>query len=357
MESLARLGGKLSKEDDFVFQGTQFILPEMHRNDMGRALKALTQRVRDEDTTISMRRSFKYRPWDGAHAAALAIRTAFGFSVGKPIASFFGSSPPELIYVPTSIDTVEEVPWGAVSLPGLDGTTLYFGTSNDPELGLIFEIMVEGPKKYRHIIEGFFVLVEEMLHKHSIYRGKALDGGNNFVDVNSVSPEDVVYTSEVMRQMEANVFSPIKHAEALAALRQPGKRTVLFEGPYGSGKTLAALLTAQVATQNGWTFILCRPGKDNIHQVIQTAQMYQPAVVFFEDIDVIAEAGDGSGAVTKILDTFDGLRSKGLKLLLAMTTNHVERLHKGMVRPGRLDALTVHLPDVDDGVEKLTKRV
>lgn len=356
LDALAALGGKLSKEDDIVFSGEKFVLPE--KTDLPQAIRFLKRRMEDEETVTSFQRSFKYRPHDGAFATAKSIRDAFGFSISKPIVTFFGVNPPKLITINVGIDKTESVPWGAITIPGLDNTTLYLGSTNDPELGVIFHVNVEGPRKYRTHIDGLFQLIEKNLNENSIYRGKAIDGAENpnFMDPFVVSEEDVVYTEEVMRQMEANVWSPIRHAVQLEELHQPGKRSVLFEGPYGSGKTLGALLTAQTAVNNGWTFILCRPGKDDLVRTMQTARMYQPSVVFFEDLDVIGKPGEDDG-VSQILDTFDGIQTKGLKMLLVLTTNHVEKLHKGMIRPGRLDAV-IHIGSMDrPGVEKLARRV
>jgi hypothetical protein len=92
--------------------------------------------------------------------------------------------------------------------------------------------------------------------------------------------------------------------------KMPLKRAILFEGDYGTGKTLAAFLTAQIATANGWSFHYCRPGRDNIATVMKTARLYQPAVVFFEDVDTIAEGGDADD-VSQLLDIFDGNHREG----------------------------------------------
>ena len=85
------------------------------------------------------------------------------------------------------------------------------------------------------------------------------------------------------------------------------------------------------------------------------ARMYQPAVVFTEDVDTLAGAQNGD--ISQVLDMFDGIATKGLRMVLVMTTNHADKIHKGMVRPGRLDAV-IHVADMDrPGVEALTRRV
>ncbi|NIS12736.1 MAG: AAA family ATPase, partial [Thermoplasmata archaeon] len=88
-------------------------------------------------------------------------------------------------------------------------------------------------------------------------------------------------------------------------------------------------------------FIQCRPGIDNVYDAMKTARLYQPAVVFYEDVDTIAQGDQTQGhvAVTQLLDIFDGLTAKSTKILAILTTNHPEKIHKGMVRPGRLDAV------------------
>lgn len=356
LEALAKLGGQLNADDDVLFEGKKFILPESVNLEQG--VEFLKEKIREDEVEFAITRTFNYRPWDGARATGNAIKKAFGFSIGKPIRTMFGTNPPRLIDVKTSVDTSEQVPWGALTIPGLPGATLHLGATGHPEFGSIFSITVESPRKHRYAIEGLFLLIEQELEADSIYRGKAIDGQSmpEFLDLSGVNPHDVVYADEVMQQLEANVWSPIRHGDMLASLGQPGKRAVLLEGPYGSGKTLAAFLTAQVAVENGWTFVYCRPGKDNINDVMQTARLYQPSVLFFEDLDTLAVAGSDVDA-SKTLDLFDGIQSKGLKMSLVMTTNHVEKLHKGMMRPGRLDAV-VHVGEMDrPGVERLARRV
>ncbi len=153
-----------------------------------------------------------------------------------------------------------------------------------------------------------------------------------------------------MTQLNANVWSLLEHTDAMREQGLPLKRSVLLEGPYGTGKTLAAFLTAQRAVANNWTFIFVRPNKDNLNDAMATAQLYQPSVVFFEDIDT---TGSPDTNASELLDVFDGIQAKGTEILAVLTTNHADRIHKGLVRPGRLDAV-IHIGALDQaGIERL----
>lgn len=159
-----------------------------------------------------------------------------------------------------------------------------------------------------------------------------------------------------MSTLEGSLWAVLRHREVLKADGVRIKRALLLEGPYGCGKTSAGQLTALEAVKAGWTFIAARPGRDNINEVLKTAKLYEPAVVFIEDVDN-QTATSNTDDVAKLLETFDGITSKGSELALLMTTNHFERIHKGMLRPGRIDAV-VEVADLDrNGVERLIKAV
>lgn len=360
LEQLAVLGGSTTGEDDIAFEGTKIVLPATFSGDLSKVIQFLAEKRDEEEKNFAFSHTFKYRPLDGAAASARVIKNLFGMTLGKAIQTMFGEIPPQLIDVPISATETIQAPWGAMGVPGLDGLTLYFDQTRDPELGSVFQLHGEGPRKYRHIVEGLYKAIENELLTGSIYKGKAISGQErpNFLDLSSIDPESVVYADDVVEQLHANVWVPIEQADRLADLGEPGKRAVVFEGPYGTGKTLGAYLTAQRAVAAGWTFLMARPGRDNLEQVIQTARMYQPAVVFTEDIDTVASADNGDADhMAKVLDLFDGLDTKGLRLMLVLTTNNIDTLHPAMLRPGRLDSI-ISINDLDErGIEKLARYV
>jgi ATP-dependent 26S proteasome regulatory subunit len=119
------------------------------------------------------------------------------------------------------------------------------------------------------------------------------------------------------------------------------------------------MLTGRVATEAGWTYILCRPGQDDPFNVMATARLYEPAAIVIEDVDGFGGSDQQQNPmdVAKLLDAFDGIAAKGAKLVMVLTANHPERIHKGLLRPGRLDAV-IHVGELDaDGIRTLTQVV
>lgn len=340
LDKLAELGGGLVTEESIDRSGARLNVPEtMTLTEAQEYLAALAEA---EERGTNFTRKYKYRPLDGAWALQHTLMTLFGsrgVNIGTP--GFFGNIPPEMKTINVDVDETIEVPWGQIELQQLEATikpSYYI----DPELGMLFHLAVHAPRKHRNRIKGLFEAVQHTLDTLSIYRGKAFDGQGepDFLDLTAIDVEQAIYADAVTDQLEANVWSLLSHTELMRELRVPLKRAVLLEGPFGSGKTLAAFVTAvkAVNAEVPWTFIYCRPGKDNLEHVMQTARLYQPAVVFYEDVDTIAATGDAD-PLSRLLDLFDGIRSKGTEIMVVMTTNYKDKLHKGMLRPGRLDSI------------------
>lgn len=338
---LHELGGGQVSDDDLVFEGRKFIIPETMT--LRSAKKYLERRIEQDEEVTSFSRTFDFRPWDGAYCMQEALKKGFGTSgIAAATMTMFGPNPPKLIEIRVGISKTVQVPWGRIQFPMLDAE-IYTGAEQNREKGPLFQMTVNAPRKHAAKVQGLFKLVENELETNSIYKGKAFDGAvePTFINPYSVDRHKVVYTNDVMAQLEANVWGMIRNTNVYLDMGLPLKRSVLLAGPYGCGKTLGAMLTGQEAaeaTPEQWTFIQCRPGKDDLAVVLQTALLYQPAVVFYEDVDTISQSGDPD-AVTKLLDMFDGVTTKGTKLLMVLTTNNVEKIHKGMLRPGRLDAV------------------
>lgn len=323
-------------------------------------VRAVIDRAEQEaETETTWTRVYKFRPDDGAYATAQVLKRRFGGAFGEATWSMFGKNPPELRTITLNAKGLTaQVPWGKVSLPSLDKTSLYIGETGDREYGRIFGLSVNGPRKYKDEVGAFLDEVERYLADHSIYRGKAIVGANSpeFIDLSGFRAEEIVFSTKATALLNNTLWLPLKHADALRAEGIPLKRAVLLHGPYGTGKTSAGIVTAQLAVEKGWTTVFARAGKDNIEDTLRTARLYQPAMVVIEDIDNETSNGD-TERVSRLLEALDGATAKGQEIMMVVTTNRLHQIHKGMLRPGRFDAV-IEIAALDKrGIEGLIRAV
>lgn len=358
LSELDRLGKLTVKDDSIKFVGTNIVLPERFNGDLLGAAAFIEEIYQQEEEEFGFGRTFNYRPWDGAAAFQRALYRVFGTTgLGKATQTFFGKIPPKLLTINVGPNKTEQVPWGKVTMPTLDAE-FDLGTDYSEDYGMLFRVNVTAPRKRRAQLETFFNVVQDELEQRSIYKGKAFNGAEEpeFLDLSGVNENQVVYSDEVLAQLNANLWSLVEHTDTMRELGIPLKRAILLEGPFGTGKSLAGALTAQKAEANGWTFILARPGKDNVFEVLNTAKLYAPAVVQFEDIDTVASQGS-SAEISRLLDALDGIGNKTNGVVALFTTNYVEKLQKGVMRPGRIDSI-IHIGALDrNGIEKLIRSV
>jgi hypothetical protein len=342
------------EEVDF-HDGTKIMLP--HNMTYERAYSILERLQKESETPTTFDRRYMYRANDGAYATFQVIKNLYGMILGKPQMSFFGLQPAEQRTIAISPNENMQVPWGAIEIPIFPGLTITLcDQHHDRDYGAIFEIHAVGPKKYKPQVEELFDAVAEYLRTNSIYRGRAISGSASpvFIDLSDFDASQIVFSDEATALLEGFIHAPIRYADAMRREGVPLKRTFLLEGPYGTGKTSEGMIVAEIAVENGWTWISAVPGRDKTEDVLRTAKLYAPAVVFIEDIDTDVSSGEAD-EVSKFLDAFDGITAKGGEIIAIMTTNHKEKIHKGMLRPGRLDRV-IHIGQLDrGGVERLVR--
>lgn len=350
---LGKLGSLTVQDDSLRFEGTAFILPRNYDGKVQSAIDFLVNWQHQQEKPHQIHRTLHYRPLDGAYAFMQVMRQltgSTGFGVTKM--TMFGPKHPIYRTINISHNETTQVPWGDVKFPSFEAE-FNIGHTMDAERGLVSHISCLAPKKYRQHIEAIFTMIEGYLKENSIYRGKAINGAvePEFFDLSLVDPDSVFYSKDVLRQLTANIWVPVRHPEKMRKRKMPLKRAVLLAGPYGTGKTLAGFLTALETDANGWTFIQCRPGVDDPAEVLQTAALYAPAVVFIEDVDTHT-AGGSDMDISRMLEMLDGMGNKGSEIITVFTTNHLDRIQKGALRPGRIDAV-IEIGDLDeDGFRK-----
>lgn len=371
VEKLTELGGGHFTVDEGVTYhqngSQQIVLPKGMAPATG--AKALMAKAQADKETVSVNRTFLCTPGDGAVNFQRAIKQVCGIvGIGKPTMTMFGPQPPETIEVVTGTGPNDrmKVPWGRLDVPPLEGA-MYLGAERHKDYGFIFNVACEVPKKMETAVLGLFKIVEGLLETDSIYLGKTFVGvgtdigspERTFMDPYRIKREEVVYADNVYRILDTEVWGVIRMADVLQGAGQPVNTKHLLYGPYGTGKTLAGALTAQVAQENGWTTIQCHTGKDDIEKVIRWAKLYAKSnrgvVIFVEDIDVLIDTSEGEDKekMSRMMDLFDGFDSKNNRVMMVMTSNHLEAFDAPFTRQGRFDNL-IHVDALDkQGVERL----
>lgn len=335
---------------------THYIVPK--GTSFERAIQVFELKKEEQNQVFSVDKLYDYRPMDGANATANVLKDMFGITTGKAVATRFGIQPPQFIDIAVGFGKTRQVPWGRVQIPGLGEVFVDLGAIQDRERGPLFYMSASVPKKHKGKIEEFYARVLKELKENSIYRGKALVGAHEleYLDVSSFDANKICFSDEVTAALEVGLFGPVKFTDALKREGIEPKRAVLLYGPYGTGKSSVGMITAQLAERNGWTFLQARTGKDELKDVLRTAKLYQKAIVFAEDIDAASATTDPK-KISELLEIFDGITAKGSEIILVMTTNNVEQLHAGLMRPGRLDYM-IEVAALDlPGITRLIKAV
>jgi hypothetical protein len=347
-------------------EGRAITLPAIPENmPTKKAIEALQRKEADDLQMFRVHEVFEAYPTDAAVAMVKAMTRLYGWASPQSqiVQTFFGPKkvPPTFLSVkigPASHQVVQ-VPIGEFKLPGVDEhvTTVIHNVAG-------FVIHGEVKKRDRHIVLELAAETRKILKAESIYRGKPIrlmvdEDGNlitgtppEFMDVTDISEVDLIFDNDVQDQINTNLLVPIRETARCRDLKIPLKRGVLLEGPFGTGKSLTARLTARVCEQSGWTFVLLDKVQ-GLRPALEFALRYAPAVVFAEDIDrILAERTD---AANDLINTIDGVCSKGSEVMVVLTTNHVDKINPVILRPGRLDAIISLRPPSGDAVERLIR--
>lgn len=345
------------------WDGSEMVLPaKPARMTYAEAKKYLDRLEKDENEEVNVHEVVDAFPFDGAVAFMKALKRIYGWASPIPPKNFF-ESPPTMTSVDISAHEKTMIIWGNFMVPGLTG---YLQTGIAHQEGrMVFNIAGKTIKKHLPAVHEVAELTRQIVAEESIYRGKAIrlavgsDGKlksnepPKFIDTSKVKPDELVFSDELTEQIQTNLFTPIERTARCRTHRIPLKRGVLLEGPFGTGKTLCANVTALKCEQSGWTFLTVER-VSALKAALHFAALYQPCVIFVEDIDREVH-GERTPAIDDILNTVDGIISKGREIITVLTSNNAEAINQAMMRPGRLDAvLRIDAPDAA-AAEKLMR--
>jgi transitional endoplasmic reticulum ATPase len=347
---------------NFVKRGMQIIVPE--KMTYAEAMAALQRKKEEEETVVNLHEEIQCFPLDGAYALMNVLKERYGWATAVPTPGFFGPQAPTMVDFEIDFEKYTPVVWGSFDIPGVEGRLQTSADHSDD--GLVFVISGKVMRKYESQCREIADDVRKWIKEKSVYKNKAIklrtdsdgdldsDTPPKFLDLSQVNEQELVFTSQTAVEVRTSLFTPIEQTEACRKARIPLKRGILFEGPYGVGKTLTAYVTAKKCVQSGWTFIyLDRVGA--LDEALRFARLYMPAVIFAEDIDRAVSGDERTVELDDVLNSIDGIEAKNSEIMVVLTTNHVEKINRAMLRPGRLDAVISVTPPDAEAAEKLIR--
>jgi len=194
------------------------------------------------------------------------------------------------------------------------------------------------------------------------------------VEVPNITWADIGGLQSVKTELRELVQYPVEHPEKFEKFGMSPSKGVLFYGPPGCGKTLLAKAVANECQANfisikGPELLTMWFGESeaNVRDVFAKARGAAPCVLFFDELDSIAQqrggnSGDGGGAgdrvMNQLLTEMDGMGAKKQVFIIG-ATNRPDIIDAALMRPGRLDQLIfIPMPDFESrlGILKSTLR-
>lgn len=342
-----------------VRTGDKIILPENAQ--IPDVINVLQRKHQEETQNVTLRTEFAAPPWDGAMAVEKAIEQELGVVITNETKGWFGDNPTQEIEVEVEYGKTRSVKWGEFALPGMGEAKAVTGIGQDASGLLTFQCAITCKRRFQDRAKKLLEKMRSIALVESLHKGKAFaiefldhDGDRISIPTPKFFPLDgelPLFRRELEQAVERNVFTPIRHTQALREMGESLKRGVLFAGPYGVGKTLLAGYVAREVVKHGWTFLYCKNPVE-LPYALAYAARYQPVVVFVEDVDRVAGI-ERTDQVNNLLNQLDGVDSKNSQIMTILTSNHSEKVNAAMRRPGRIDLVLQVLPPDEETITRM----
>lgn len=296
------------------------------------AAKELEAQWKNEESINNFAADFDGWNWQDVLIALRRVtEREFGWMNGQ--ATWWGGNPTEIdvvVDVKKGKKVNERAFYGNFTVTAWESANASIGID---EVGAV-HIKISAKRKFSEPITSYFNLIRQQLEEASIYRGKSIvvtKKGSNlaFEIIENKGSEKIVLNRGERLVIDTFIID---------SLGEKGKRCYLFTGGYGTGKTETAMSIGREAVEKGMSFFYLKDAGafDNL---LNQCKKYQPCVIFLEDVDEIASGEQRDSQMNKILNTLDGVQTKGNDLTVIFTTNHPEKINSALRRPGRIDVM------------------
>jgi hypothetical protein len=320
-------------------EGVQIVIPAKMTD--ATAVEVLTQWVADKkNITRVLKDDYGYRPWDVAAATAHVLAEVFGITTGAGTTAS--------VEIQVDIDKVIYVPWGTISIPHIKAAITIGATDKGDGMGEVGMTMIELPKMFENHARGLNLLIAKRLETHSIYRGKAITS-----DVPARCT--IVWSKSTEAALRGAVINVLEQTERAKERGIDLNRPILWHGEPGNGKTETANIVAQIALENGWSFIQCNGSLREVISTLRYARRQSRHVVLVEDFERLINDASQQDR-TDLLEELDGSTSKGSEVLMIATTNFLEDLDNHQAARRRFFKEIYFGPLDTVGVERLLRR-
>ena len=297
-------------------------------------------------------RGFEYDPIDLAVAFNKVAENMFGRDpfYGTQNRFFLARDPVAFSTVKVGLNQEKKIAVGQMRIKGVDGEFDLDGAT--------IQALVEKSETAK--VESFLDKIKVSLKTASLYKGKAVTSSRSFMDLSNINLNQLVYNDSVFGELADNLWVLIEKTDQCRRAGVRIRRKVLFQGRFGTGKTMAALVTAKKAIENGFTVFYLEPTNPDVSGAIefmlQVAKKYPPALLIIEDFDREQRLGDFC-AMGKTMTAIDGMTSKDFEIVVVFTTNFKDKIAGGFQRPGRIDKTISFNPFTQQDTERLLKVV